>query len=93
MLPNKRSVGIKIFAEPYASDMNGNVLDDLEEYVDRCIEKSIELKQSVECGMLTHDDLGKHPKIIQNPSTNCVDMQHLVQLREQSNEIAYFVHQ
>lgn len=72
--PKKQCLGIKVFDEPNLPDVNDNVAEDFEAYVDRCIQSAIDLKASIEKGIFDMDD----PKIVQNFQTDYADVQQIV---------------
>lgn len=76
--PTKHCVGIKIFNESCLSDQNGNLDDDFEAFIDRCIRDAIQMKREIEVGM---HDIENDPKIVINPSSDLIDTEKLLELR------------
>lgn len=85
--PKDKCVGIKLFTEPCQLDENDNVaMDELESYVDHCVEKALDLKTSVECGIC---DINKNNHIDLNPSTSCVNIESFIALRAKGNFVRF----
>lgn len=80
--PTKHFIGIKIFKDIFVSDQNGNMDDDFDEFIGRCVRDAVDLKQSIEAGM---HYLENDPRIVKNPNSNrYVDMEKLLELRKES---------
>lgn len=84
----KRCVGIKIFNHPNVSDRNGNLDDNFDDYIDRCVRDAIDLKKSIEEGTQTIEN---DPRIVKNPdSGQLIDMEKLVEIQSKSEIFAMF---
>lgn len=77
----KQCVGIRIFKDSYVSDQNGNLDDDFEAYIDRCIRDAIDIKREIEVGM---HDIENDPQIVKNPKSDHIDLEKLLELRAKS---------
>lgn len=87
--PNRRCVGIKIFPEPLQMDENENMSVELEDYIDRCVEQAIKLKQEVDCGLCAVEE---NKKIDLYPSAACVDPEYIIRSRvKRKNSSIFFL--
>lgn len=59
-------------------DENENTSIELEDYVDRCVEQAIKLKQEVDCGLCAVEE---NEKIDLYPSTGYVDAEYIIRSR------------
>lgn len=79
----KQCVGINIFNHSYVSDQNGNLDDDFEDYIDRCVRDAADLKISIEAG---RHDFENDPRIVKNPKSvpSYVTVDQLLEIRSKS---------
>lgn len=70
-------------------DENENMSVELEDYVDRCVEQAIQLKQEVDCGLCAVEE---NKKIDLYPSAACVDPEYIIRSRvKRKNSSIFFL--
>lgn len=82
--PTKHCVGIKVFDHSYVSDQNGNVDNDYDSYIDRCVREAAEIKKAIELGMYDMHEIENDPKIVRNPNCDQFDIDNFLELRAKS---------
>lgn len=68
--------------------MNGNIEENLDSYVDRCLQSAVELKQLIENGTFDNNN----PKIVHNPRTEHIDLEFMIKTKKKRN-IHFFIFQ
>lgn len=79
--PTKHCVGIKIFDDSCELDQNGNLDNDFEAFIDRCIYDAVELKKAIEVGA---PDIENDPRIVKNPNSDSFDIEMYLEQRAKS---------